>query len=78
VYTLEEIAERLTGSLCPRCGLPAQIVDRFTLPGVPEPVEHVKLVCFAGHWCTPPVDSLPAAQPAREESSRRSATAAGG
>jgi hypothetical protein len=51
--------ERL--SECPTCGLPAHIEDRFTLPGAPSPVEHVKLVCGAGHWCTPPVDKLPAA-----------------
>jgi len=41
---------------CPSCGLPAQIVDRFTLPGSPRPVEHLKIVCTAGHWLTPPID----------------------
>ena len=51
-----ETADRLVD--CPECGLPAEIVDRFTLPGAPEPVEHVKLVCVAGHWFTPPVDLL--------------------
>lgn len=76
MYTLEEIAERLTHSLCPSCGLPAQIVDRFTLPGVPEPVEHLKLVCFAGHWCTPTVDSLPATEQPGEETDTGSAAAA--
>ena len=29
---------------CPTCGLPAEIIDRFTLDGAPAPVEHVKLV----------------------------------
>jgi hypothetical protein len=77
MYTLEEVVERLTDSLCPSCGLPARVVDRFTLPGVPEPVEHVKLVCFAGHWCTPPVDSLPAADPAGHERNAGSAAAVG-
>jgi hypothetical protein len=43
---------------CPSCGLPATITDRFTLGGAPSPVEHVKLVCVAGHWCTPPIDDL--------------------
>ena len=43
---------------CPRCGLPAWIVDRFTLDGAPEAVEHVKLVCAARHWFTPPIDEL--------------------
>ena len=43
---------------CPQCGLPAQIVDRFTLGGSPGPVEHVKIVCIVGHWFTPPIDRL--------------------
>ncbi len=43
---------------CPSCGLPATITDRFTLGGSPGPVEHVRLVCFAGHWFTPPIESL--------------------
>ena len=41
---------------CPSCGLPAQIVDRFTLSGSSGPVQHVKIVCTAGHWYTPPID----------------------
>lgn len=44
---------------CPTCGLPAEITDRFTLGGAPEPVEHVKLVCVCRHWYTLPVDQLP-------------------
>jgi hypothetical protein len=48
---------------CPTCGLPAEITDRFTLNGVPTPVEHVKLVCVKRHWYTLPVDQLSAAQP---------------
>ena len=53
-----------TGTLldCPGCGLPAEIVERFTLDGAPLPVDHVKLVCVTGHWFTPPVDFLPLAQ----------------
>jgi hypothetical protein len=43
---------------CPRCGLPATITDRLTLNGSPGPVEHAQLVCVAGHWCTPPIESL--------------------
>lgn len=46
---------------CPECGLPAEATDRFVLEGEPRPVEHVKLVCVAGHWFTPPVDLLPVA-----------------
>lgn len=43
---------------CPTCGRPAEITDRFTRRGAPRPVEHVKVVCVAGHWCTQPVDRL--------------------
>jgi hypothetical protein len=45
---------------CPACGLPAEITDRFVLDGVPEPVEHAKVVCVARHWFTLPVDLLAA------------------
>jgi hypothetical protein len=48
---------------CPACGLPAEITDRFTLGGAPEPVEHVKLVCVTRHWFTIPVDMLAPAEP---------------
>jgi hypothetical protein len=41
---------------CPTCGLPAEIIDRFTLGGAPEPVEHVKVVCVRRHWYTLAVD----------------------
>lgn len=55
---------------CPSCGLPAQIVDRFSLSGTTGLVEHVKIVCTAGHWFTPPVDSLPSGA-SREEGTGR-------
>jgi len=58
---------------CPLCGLPAEIVARFTFDGSPGPVEHVKLACVAGHWFTLPVDSLrlPAATSAPHSIVRR-------
>lgn len=43
----------MTYARCPECDLPAQIVDRFTLASTSGPVEHVKIVCFGGHWFTP-------------------------
>jgi hypothetical protein len=43
---------------CPTCHLPAEITDRLTLDGVPEPVEHVKVVYVRWHWYTLPVDRL--------------------
>lgn len=44
---------------CPTCGLPAEITGRFVLYSTDGPLEHVKRVCAAGHWYTPPIDSLP-------------------
>ena len=60
---------------CPTCGLPAEITDRFTLDGAPGPVEHVKLVCVEGHWYTPAVDRLPAAEPEPDSPSNTAAAA---
>ena len=61
---------------CPLCGLPAEIVARFTLDGSPGPVEHVKIACLGGHWFTLPVDSLrlPAATSASRSIVRRVVT----
>lgn len=60
--------ELMPGALveCPRCGLPAEITDRFTLAGAPEPMEHVKVVCVRRHWYTLPVDMFPVSAPAPE------------
>lgn len=40
---------------CPRCGAPIEVIDRFTLCGVPEDVEHVKVRCpsATGSPCRP-------------------------
>lgn len=54
---------------CPTCGLPAEISDRFTLSGVPGPVDHVKLICVQQHWYTLPVDMLPMDAPVLEHTS---------
>ena len=43
---------------CPGCGAPMEIIDRFTLYGVPAPVEHVKVRCVVGHWFTIPTEWL--------------------
>jgi hypothetical protein len=60
MYTVHEQTEAPSAIPldCPSCGLPAQIVDRFTLSGSPGAVEHIKIRCGAGHWFTAPVDSL--------------------
>ena len=43
---------------CPTCGAPMEVIDRFTLPGVPADVEHVKVRCILGHWFTPTTESM--------------------
>jgi len=43
---------------CPTCGAPTEVIDRFTLWGVPADVEHIKVRCVVGHWFTLPTDSL--------------------
>jgi endogenous inhibitor of DNA gyrase (YacG/DUF329 family) len=60
---------------CPTCGAPTEIIDRFTLYGVPEPVDHVKVRCVVGHWYTIPTDWVPSAgrDSQVDVSSRRSA-----
>jgi hypothetical protein len=37
---------------CPECAAPAEIVDRFDLPGTDGPVAHVKVQCLHRHWFT--------------------------
>jgi hypothetical protein len=54
---------------CPGCGLPAEITDRFTLDGIPGPVDHVKVFCVRRHWYTLPVDVLPSGAPVPERTS---------
>jgi hypothetical protein len=43
---------------CPTCGAPMEVIERFTLPGAPEDVEHLKVQCIVGHWFTPTTESL--------------------
>jgi hypothetical protein len=45
--------------VCPDCAAPAEVVDRFALPGTEGDVEHVKLMCLARHWFLLPTASLP-------------------
>jgi hypothetical protein len=42
---------------CPECGAPAEVVDRFVLPGTDGPVEHVKTRCVTGPWFVVPAQS---------------------
>jgi hypothetical protein len=78
-YTLDRVVEQDAPLLeRPSCGLPAAITDRFTLGGAPSPVEHVKLVCVAGHWCTPPVEDLSGTELERHAAKRAGGSAGHG
>ena len=45
-------------ALCPQCELPAEVIDRFSLPSTDGPVAHVKTACLAGHVFTPPANDV--------------------
>jgi hypothetical protein len=45
--------------VCPECGAPAEIVDRFTLPSSHGDVEHAKVLCLMRHWFLLATASLP-------------------
>ena len=45
---------------CPDCGVPAEVTDRFPLPGTGGPVGHIALSCVAGHHFRMAADRLPA------------------
>jgi hypothetical protein len=48
---------------CPDCGLPAEIMDRFSLYSTDGPIEHVKVYCVKQHWFVVPMERLAAATP---------------
>jgi hypothetical protein len=39
--------------------MPAEILERFTLPSTDGPVEHLKTVCPRGHVLTPLTEMMP-------------------
>jgi hypothetical protein len=41
-----------------RCGLPAEVEDRVTMPSTGGPVEILRISCPAGHWFNGPLESL--------------------
>ena len=45
-----------TGSV--RCGLPAEVQDRYLMRSTDGPLESVKIRCPRGHWFNGPVESL--------------------
>ena len=48
---------------CPDCSGPAEITERFRLPSMDGPVDHIALSCAAGHHFRMAADGLPAQQP---------------
>ncbi len=56
---------------CPDCAAPAEVVDRFWLPGTDGDVEHVKLMCLSRHRFLLPTASLPTPATAGEPLGRR-------
>jgi hypothetical protein len=46
-------------AVCPECAAPAEVLDRFALPGTGGAVEHVRVACLARHWFLLPAASLP-------------------
>jgi hypothetical protein len=53
-----------------RCGLPAEVEDRYTARSSDGPLESVKIRCPRGHWFNGPLDSLILTSPARQRSSQ--------
>lgn len=45
-----------TGSV--RCGLPAEVEDRYLLRSTGGPLEGARIRCPRGHWFNGPVESL--------------------
>ena len=61
---------------CPDCWLPAEVIDRATLPSTDGPVEHLKTRCISGHWYMTPV-GYDVARPDRAAASGVGRAAAG-
>jgi len=53
----------MSGMICPGCGAPAEITERFTLASTDGPVAHVAVSCADGHHYRMAADKLPAGAP---------------
>jgi hypothetical protein len=40
-----------------------EVIDQFTLRGVPAPTEHIKVQCVLGHWFTIPTEPIAPTDP---------------
>lgn len=41
-----------------RCGLPAEVQDRYTASSTDGPLESVRIQCPRGHWFNGPLESM--------------------
>lgn len=63
-----------------RCGLPAEVQDRYTVSSTDGPLESVRIQCPRGHWFNGPVESMTLDKPAmagQRDRPRRSPTSPG-
>jgi hypothetical protein len=56
-----------------RCGLPAEVEERYTIGSTDGPLESVKIRCPRGHWFNGPIESLTGPQWRRNRSVRSAA-----
>jgi hypothetical protein len=47
-----------------RCGLPAEVEDKYTMSSTGGPVDCARISCPAGHWFNAPVECLVLPAPA--------------
>lgn len=45
-------------TVCPECGVPAEVQWRAVLESTDGPIEHAKIVCAGRHWFLLPVAKL--------------------
>jgi len=55
-----------------RCGLPAEVEDRYTARSSDGPLECARIQCPRGHWFNGPLESLIWVPPARTSATRDS------
>jgi len=44
--------------MCPECGAPAEVLDRFVLESTDGPIDHARIRCLHGHWFVLSLDLL--------------------
>ncbi len=60
----------LDGDGTRRCGLPAEVEDRYAMPSTGGPVECARIRCPAGHWFNAPAGFLLLPVPAGSQFAR--------